>query len=58
MPSLAPGSILQGARWNYRILKLVKGDNTHISTVFKAKVIPRQNTRNDPRAPQWFVVLY
>ncbi|CAG8937788.1 unnamed protein product [Penicillium salamii] len=53
MSSLAPGNILQGARWNYRILSPIKGDNTHISTVLKAEVVPRENSRNAPKAPQW-----
>ncbi|KAJ5950472.1 uncharacterized protein N7479_008885 [Penicillium vulpinum] len=51
--SLVPGNILQGAQWNYRILNLVKGDSTHISTVFKAEVIPRDDSRNVPEGPQW-----
>lgn len=54
MSSLAPGYILQGACWNYRILSPVKGDTTHISTVFKAQVVPHGHA---PKAPQWFVVL-
>ncbi|KAF9890791.1 hypothetical protein FE257_005361 [Aspergillus nanangensis] len=52
MSSLAPGSILQGAHWNYRILNPVKGDNTHLSTVFKAEVLLRGNARNDPKPPE------
>ncbi|CAI7573741.1 unnamed protein product [Penicillium glandicola] len=53
--SLAPGNILRGKHWNYRILNLVKGDNTHISTVFKAEVIPHENAHGDltPKAPKW-----
>ncbi|KAL4782105.1 hypothetical protein BJX76DRAFT_349646 [Aspergillus varians] len=53
MSSLVPGHVLQGTRWNYRILNPVKGDNTHISTVFKAEVIARENVPNSFRAPQW-----
>jgi hypothetical protein len=56
--SLAPGYILQGAHWTYRIVEPVKGDNTHISTVFKAEVVLRENARNEPKAPHWFVVLH
>ncbi|PGH01636.1 serine/threonine protein kinase [Polytolypa hystricis UAMH7299] len=55
MSSRAPGHILLGAHWNYHILEAVKGDNTHASTVFKAKVVPHENTIN---APQWFVGYY
>ncbi|KAL7626845.1 hypothetical protein AAE478_003619 [Parahypoxylon ruwenzoriense] len=55
MSSLAPGHILPGARWNYRVLEAVKGDKTHASTVFKAEVVRHGNTIN---APQWFVVLH
>lgn len=58
MSSLAPGCVPQGARWDYRILTPIKGDNTHISTVFKAKVVPRENTGSSSRVPQWFVVLH
>lgn len=54
MSSLAPGSILQGACWNYRILKPIKGDKTHNSTIFKAEVLSTEQTHN---SPQWFVVL-
>lgn len=57
MSSLTPGNILQGAHWNYRVLNPVKGDNTHISTVFKAVVVPRGNTCDIPKAPQLFVML-
>ncbi|KAF2870953.1 hypothetical protein BDV95DRAFT_628872 [Massariosphaeria phaeospora] len=52
-PSLAPGHILPGARWNYHILDSVKGDNTHLSTVFKAEVVPHNNVNN---APQWAII--
>ncbi|KAI3299492.1 hypothetical protein DTO002I6_1719 [Penicillium roqueforti] len=56
--SLAPGSILQGTYWNYRILNHnhVKGDSTHISDVFKAEVIPHENYHNTPKAPKWAFV--
>ncbi|KAK4861534.1 hypothetical protein LT330_003569 [Penicillium expansum] len=53
MSSLAPRNILQGAHWNYRILDRVKGDNTHISNVFKAEVIPRENPHNASKPPRW-----
>ncbi|KAF2816716.1 uncharacterized protein BDZ99DRAFT_375363 [Mytilinidion resinicola] len=52
MSSLAPGH-LQGAHWDYRIVGTVKGDNTHASAVFKAKVVPRENA---PNAPQWAII--
>lgn len=58
MSSLAPGNILQGAHWNYRVVNPVKGDNTHTSSVFKAEVLSRLNARNAPGAPQWFVMFY
>lgn len=58
MASLAPGVVLPGKRWNYRILDPIKGDTTHISNAFKAEVVPRENTRHVPKAPQWFVVLH
>lgn len=57
MSSLASGYILQGACWNYRILKPVKGDSTHISNVFKAEVVPHGNASNASKAPQWFVCI-
>ncbi|KAE8353223.1 hypothetical protein BDV28DRAFT_157211 [Aspergillus coremiiformis] len=57
MSSLAPGCTLQGARWDYRILTPIKGDNTHISTVFKAEVIPRENAGNTPKAPPVVLAL-
>ncbi|KAL3477402.1 hypothetical protein BJX99DRAFT_269811 [Aspergillus californicus] len=53
MLSLPPGSIVQGARWNYRILNPVKGDNTHISTVFKADVVPLEDARSALKIPKW-----
>ncbi|KAK2764424.1 hypothetical protein FQN54_009118 [Arachnomyces sp. PD_36] len=56
MSFLAPGRVLQGARWDYRILTPVKGDNTHISTVFKAEVIQRESADTSSRAPQWALV--
>ncbi|KAI1922195.1 hypothetical protein LOZ12_000638 [Ophidiomyces ophidiicola] len=52
--ALNPGQILQGNRWNYRILKAVKGDSTHTSTIFKAEVLPHRNTTESP--PKWAVI--
>ncbi|KAJ9217141.1 hypothetical protein DTO166G4_1196 [Paecilomyces variotii] len=46
--SLRPGDLLQGAHWDYRLIDAVKGDNTHTSTVFKAKVIPHKDGANNP----------
>jgi hypothetical protein len=43
MSSLAPGHILSGARWNYRIKEAVEGDNTQISTGFKAEIIQHES---------------
>lgn len=54
MSFLAPGHLLRGAKWGYRIVEAVKGDKTHASAVFKARVISRENVAN---TPQWFVVL-
>ncbi|KAF1950008.1 kinase-like protein [Byssothecium circinans] len=53
MSSLAPGHLLQGAHWGYRIVDAVKGDNTHASAVFKARVLPRENASN---APHWAII--
>ncbi|KAL8755990.1 MAG: hypothetical protein Q9184_004638 [Pyrenodesmia sp. 2 TL-2023] len=53
MSSLAPGHVLGGARWNYRILNPLEGDGTHTSAVFKAKVVPHENASN---APQWALI--
>lgn len=50
---LAPGRVLEGHRWDYRIISTLKGDDTHLSTVFKAEVIPHMNVQN---APRWSVV--
>lgn len=52
--ALAPGHLLKGARWDYRIEASIKGDKTHASTVFKAAVIPRGNT---PDIPQWCSIV-
>ncbi|KGO73366.1 hypothetical protein PITC_086540 [Penicillium italicum] len=55
MSSLTPGHVLRGAYWNYRVLEPVKGDNTHISTVFKAHVVPR-DTRVVSEVPRWALI--
>ncbi|KAJ5788921.1 uncharacterized protein N7518_005932 [Penicillium psychrosexuale] len=55
MSSLAPGNVLRGACWNYRVLEPVKGDNTHNSTVFKAQVIAR-GARVVPEVPEWALI--
>ncbi|KAE9980579.1 hypothetical protein EG328_000216 [Venturia inaequalis] len=49
MSSHAPGPVLTGTHWNYRITDIVPGDNTHSSFAFKAVVIPHENTLNTPR---------
>ncbi|KAK3327698.1 hypothetical protein B0T19DRAFT_422546 [Cercophora scortea] len=55
MSSLAAGSLLPGSRWDYRIVETltVRDATTHASTIFKASVIPRENTIN---APQWAII--
>ena len=57
MLSLAPGNILQGTYWSYHILNLVNGDNTHISSLFEAEVIPPEKSHNTPKFPQWSVIF-
>jgi hypothetical protein len=49
---LAPGHVLPGAQWDYRIVKAIKGDNTHRSTVYMAEVLPHADVLE---SPQWFV---
>lgn len=54
MSILAPGSIIQGAKWNYRLIReITKGDATHETTVYKATVDPH---KDNIKAPQWFVM--
>jgi hypothetical protein len=53
MSSLAPGHILSGKRWNYRIINAVEGD-TQISTCFKAEIIKHENSFGSPK---WFVKI-
>lgn len=54
MPSLAPGHVLPGGKWNYRIHEIVHGDKTHTSTVYKAEVVPNKTSHD---VPQWSVAL-
>jgi hypothetical protein len=54
MSSLAPGHILSGARWNYRIKEAVEGDNTQISIGFRAEIIQHESSL---ASPQWFVIV-
>ncbi|KAJ5202317.1 hypothetical protein N7449_004396 [Penicillium cf. viridicatum] len=57
MSSLTPGHVLRGAYWNYRVLEPVKGDNTHISTVFKAQVVLRDtHVAEVPEVPEWALI--
>ncbi|CAI7660722.1 unnamed protein product [Penicillium palitans] len=56
MSSLSSGHVVQGACWNYSLMKHVKGDHTHTSDVFKAQVVPRENARVDPHVPEWALV--
>ncbi|CAG8876099.1 unnamed protein product [Penicillium nalgiovense] len=51
MSSLTPGHVLRGARWNYRVLEPFNGDGTHISTVFKAQVVPRERVVPKSKSP-------
>ncbi|KAF2761593.1 kinase-like protein [Pseudovirgaria hyperparasitica] len=53
MSSYAPGYVLTGSQWNYRIVDKVSGDNTHKSLTFKAEVIPRDDA---PSPPQWALI--
>ncbi|KAI3390808.1 hypothetical protein diail_8586, partial [Diaporthe ilicicola] len=53
MSSLAPGHLLQGAKWGYRITDAIKGDNTHASAIFKARVVPRED---GPDTPKWAII--
>ncbi|KAJ6126017.1 hypothetical protein N7471_010510 [Penicillium samsonianum] len=55
MSSLIPRHFLRGAYWNYRVLEPVKGDSTHISTVFKAQIVPR-DARVVPEVPKWALI--
>ncbi|KAF7447410.1 hypothetical protein A1F99_088570 [Pyrenophora tritici-repentis] len=48
---LAPGQTLAGARWDYRIVNAIKGDNSHQSTVYKAEVHPRTDVSDSPNGP-------
>ena len=49
MSSIAHGPVLQGSCWDYRIIGALKGDRTHSSTVFKAKVLPHNSAQNFPK---------
>ncbi|OQE66662.1 hypothetical protein PENNAL_c0182G01546 [Penicillium nalgiovense] len=55
MSSLTSGHVLRGACWNYRVLEPVKGDNTHISAVFKAQIVAR-DSRVVPEVPEWALI--
>jgi hypothetical protein len=54
MSSLATGHVLPGRKWNYRILKIVQGDKTHTSMVYKAEIVPNETSHD---VPQWLVTL-
>ncbi|CAG8205839.1 unnamed protein product [Penicillium nalgiovense] len=56
MSSLTPGHVLRGARWNYRVLEPFNGDGTHISTVFKAQVVPRERVVPEVEVPEWSLI--
>jgi hypothetical protein len=52
----APGHLLRGNVWDYRILATVGGDGTHGSTIFKAEIVPRENITT-ANVPKWSVML-
>ncbi|PYI04707.1 hypothetical protein BO78DRAFT_420453 [Aspergillus sclerotiicarbonarius CBS 121057] len=54
--SLAPGCTLHGAHWKYHILNPIKGDGTHASSVFKARVIPDHSPGKALEAPKWALI--
>ncbi|KAJ5687359.1 hypothetical protein N7455_006407 [Penicillium solitum] len=58
MLSLAPGNILRGTYWSYHILNLVKGDSTHISSLFKAEVMPHEKSHNTSKSSKWSIIYY
>jgi hypothetical protein len=47
--SLSPKHVLSGARWDYSIICPLQGDGTHLSTVLKAEVLPRDQTTEIPK---------
>lgn len=49
---LAPGHTLAGAQWDYLIVRAIRGDKTHRSAVYIAKVVPHDGALEPP---QWFV---
>lgn len=53
--SLSRGQVLPGARWDYSIIEPLKGDGTHISAAFKAKIVPKHH---DFDVPQGSALLY
>lgn len=53
--SLQTGHLLHGAKWDYRIVAAIEGDNTRIRCL-QAKVINQREIVFD--SPQWFVLLY
>lgn len=53
MSTLAPGQKLRGAKWEYQIIEPLKGDDTHISTLFKARILPNNQIAN---APIWSAI--
>ncbi|KAL1614354.1 hypothetical protein SLS56_012127 [Neofusicoccum ribis] len=48
--SLSRGQVLPGARWDYSVIEPLRGDGTHTSTAFKARIVPK---RHGFDVPQW-----
>lgn len=56
---LAPGQRLTGARWDYRIVEAISRDNTHQSTIYKAKVLPHADVpKSSPMVRRLVPTLY
>ncbi|KAH9894621.1 kinase-like domain-containing protein [Xylariomycetidae sp. FL2044] len=51
--TLAEGQTLKGKKWDYQIVEPIKGDATHNSAVFKARVVP---TNASTCGPTWAVI--
>ncbi|KAH6850359.1 hypothetical protein B0I37DRAFT_371451 [Chaetomium sp. MPI-CAGE-AT-0009] len=52
----APSHFLRGKIWDYHVLAAVRGDPTRGSTIFKAEVVPHENTTTI-NVPRWSVML-
>ncbi|RMZ72487.1 CMGC kinase [Pyrenophora seminiperda CCB06] len=53
MSSIAPDYVLNGSRWNYRIIQarcwMLFGDGTRINFIFKAEVLPHNGVQDAPK---------